>query len=139
MDTARIYANEYISVKFSCNVICLWYYLAVDFKPNVTLGTPLNDGPCCHQTNNEGLSLFDSNVHLFSGVRASQKVPRGNHTGRDESISAQSQIAGGLRTLGRRISPRTPGILRTPVGVNVNDSCQVVGEEGATNLGVHDI
>lgn len=85
-DTARTYISEYTSVEFSCNVSCLRRYLAVDFEPDVALGTALNDGSYCHQTNDEGLPLFDSDVHLFSGGRASQKVPRGNHTAQDKSI-----------------------------------------------------
>ena len=94
-DTARTYTSEHISVKFSCSVNCLSHYLAVDFEPDVTLGTALNDGSYCHQTDDEGLSLFDSNVHLFPGGWATQKVPRGKHTAQDKSISIQSPIREG--------------------------------------------
>ena len=137
--TARTCTSEGVSVRFLYDVICSQHYLAIDFEPDVTLGAALNDGSYCHQTDDEGLPFFDRDVHLLSGGRATQKVPRGNHAADNKSISIQAPICTGSRTLGRHISPRIPGIPRTPSGFNMSNPRQTIGEKGTINLGVHDV
>jgi len=37
-----------------------------------------HNGSNGHETNNEGLALFDGDVHLFANTRTTQEVARGN-------------------------------------------------------------
>ena len=69
------------------NVNCFGHYLAIDFKPNVALGTTFDNGSYCHQTDDDSLSFFNGDMHLFSGDRTTQKVPCGKHTAHNTSIS----------------------------------------------------
>ena len=52
--------------------------LAVDFKPNVTLGTTFDYRSDRHQSDDERLALFDRNVHFLADIGPAQEITRGN-------------------------------------------------------------
>ena len=56
-------------------------YLAIDFKPNISLSFTLNHRTDSHQADNESLPFLDRDVHFFSNVWTPQEVPGWDHTG----------------------------------------------------------
>ena len=54
-------------------------YLAIDFKPNISLSMAFDHRTDGHQTNDEGLSFLDRDVHLLPDIWTSQEVPSWNH------------------------------------------------------------
>ena len=56
-------------------------YLAIDFKPNISLGLAFNYWTDSHQADNEGLPFLDRDVHFLSNVWTPQEVPGWDHTG----------------------------------------------------------
>lgn len=55
-------------------------YLAVDFEPDIALGTSFHNRTNSHQTDDESLALLDGNLHLLSDVWTTKEVARGNDT-----------------------------------------------------------
>jgi len=55
-------------------------YLSVDFEPNISLCTTLNNGSNCHEADDQRLPFFNGDVHLFADIWAAQEIAGGKDT-----------------------------------------------------------
>jgi hypothetical protein len=55
--------------------------LAVDLEPNITLSLALNERSDGHETDDEGLALFDGDVHLLTDIGTAKEV-----AGRNDAV-----------------------------------------------------
>jgi hypothetical protein len=52
-------------------------YLSVDFEPNISLCTTLNNGSNGHKADDQRLPFFNGDVHLFADIGAAQEKASG--------------------------------------------------------------
>ena len=53
-------------------------YLSVNLEPDITLGAAFNNRPDSHESDNQGLSGLNRDVHLLANIRAAKEVARRN-------------------------------------------------------------
>jgi hypothetical protein len=56
-------------------------YLSIDFEPNISLCTTLNNGSNGHKADDQRLAFFNGDVHLFAYIGAAQEKASGKDTG----------------------------------------------------------
>jgi hypothetical protein len=65
----------------NCNIAAQQHpYLSVNLEPNITLSAAFDDRSDSHETDDEGLSRLNRDMHLLANVRTPQEVARRNNT-----------------------------------------------------------
>lgn len=77
-DTARTYEQE-ISLDLYRDLL-VKIYLSIDFEPNISLCTTLNNGSNGHEADDQRLAFFNGDVHLFADIGAAQEKASGKDT-----------------------------------------------------------